>query len=81
LPGFALGFALARRRERRRWIPPRLTEGLAALLAISPQVIRNQRGHHRWWFVAAVGGRHLWAWDNPAAGGASNSVTPFDPAC
>ena len=47
LPGLALGFALALRRERRRWVLPLLTAGVAALLVISPRVIRNQHVHHR----------------------------------
>ena len=79
LPGLALGFALALHRERRRWVLPLLTAGVAALLVISPWVIRNQRVHHRWFFVATGGGRQFWAGNNPAATGASNSATPFDP--
>ena len=79
LPGLALGFALALRRERRRWVLPLLTAGVAALLVLSPWIIRNQRVHHHWFFVATGGGRQFWYGNNLAATGASNSVTPLDP--
>ena len=79
LPGLALGLALALRRERRHWVLPLLTAGVAALLVISPWVIRNQRVHHRWYFVATGGGRQFWYGNNPATTGATNSVTPFTP--
>ena len=79
LPGLALGFALALRRERRSWVLPLLTAGVAALLVVSPWVIRNHRVHHRWFFVATGGGRQFWLGNNVAATGATGSFTPFGP--
>jgi 4-amino-4-deoxy-L-arabinose transferase-like glycosyltransferase len=75
LPGVALGFSLALHRERRHWVLPLLTAGVAALLVISPWVIRNQRVHHRWFFVATGGGRQFWYGNNSGATGASTSAT------
>ena len=67
LPGVAVGFALALRRQRRSWVAPVLAAGFAALLVISPWTVRNYRVHHHWFFVATEGGRNYWMGNNPEA--------------
>ena len=67
LPGVAVGFALALRRQRRSWVAPVLAAGFAALLVISPWTVRNYRVHHHWFFVATGGGRNYWMGNNPEA--------------
>lgn len=75
LPGLAFGFALAMRRERRRWLGAALTCAAALALTVSPWIVRNHAVHHRWYFVATGGGRQFWFGNNERASGASASLT------
>ncbi len=79
LPGLAIGFALALRRERRRWILPLAAALAAVVLVISPWVARNYRVHHRWFFVATGGGRAMWFGNNARTRAITSEPTYFDP--
>lgn len=75
LPGLAVGFAFALRRERRPWIGAALACAAALVLTVSPWIVRNHAVHHRWYFVATGGGRQFWFGNNERASGASGSLT------
>ncbi len=78
LPGVALGFALALRREGRRWLVPLLVTAVTAVLVVTPWIVRNHRVYHHWYFVATGGGGMLYAGNSPGATGAPNIPPPID---
>jgi 4-amino-4-deoxy-L-arabinose transferase-like glycosyltransferase len=80
LPGFVVGFALVHRRERRSWVSPLLAAAAAAVLVVSPWIVRNHRVHHRWYFVISTSGRNLWLGNNAQTTGATNVNASADSA-
>jgi 4-amino-4-deoxy-L-arabinose transferase-like glycosyltransferase len=64
-PGWALGAAALRIRERRAWFVPLVLTGLTMALTVTPWIVRNHRVWNHWYFVSTGGGRQFYFGNNP----------------
>src|SRR5262249_41709600 len=80
VPGLLLGAPWSLSRAGRGFALAVLACVVALSLTLAPWLIRNQRVHGHWFFVATGGGRSLWLGSNDQTNGHAGSIAVPDSA-